>query len=123
MKKATKRKVAEMGAGVLAATALAGAAKYFLSTETGKKDRKEMKAWAIRARREVAKNFEKAKKLNETDYKHLVAHAMKRYGSMEKVNTAEIAKATKDLKAEWKKIHAATKKPSLRKQKVSRKKK
>jgi hypothetical protein len=105
MKKKTKRLAAEVGAGVLTAAALAGAAAYFLSqTKAGKKSRAQAKAWIAKAKQEVVRNVRAARKMTQADYMRLADMAAKRYGSLEKASAPEILKAAREMKAEWKNI-------------------
>lgn len=126
--KKTKRVAIGVGAGVLTAAALAAAAGYLLSS---KQQRAKVKAWAVKARREVAKNVRVAKRMGEKEYRRVVDQAVKRYGSMNKVNTAEILKTAGEMKAEWQRLRknaeviakmAGVKKPA-RPKKVRRAKK
>ena len=97
----------EVGAGVLTAAALAGAAAYVLSD---KKRTAKAKAWAVKARKEIVKNVKTAKKIGEKEYARMVDKAAKRYGSLHKVGAAELLKVAKDMKGEWKRIQAQAKK-------------
>ncbi|MGC9968867.1 MAG: hypothetical protein ABSC29_04040 [Minisyncoccia bacterium] len=101
MSKKTKRMATEIGAGVLTAAALAAAGAYLLSD---KKRRAKAKAWAVKARREVAKNVKTARRMGEAEYKRVVERATKRYGSLHKVNVAEVMRTARDLKAEWQRM-------------------
>ena len=101
MSKKTKRMAMEVGAGVLTAAALAAAGAYLLSD---KKRRAKAKAWVMKARHEVAKNMKTARRMGEAEYKRAVDRATKRYGSLHKVNMAEVMKTARDLKAEWQRM-------------------
>jgi hypothetical protein len=101
MKKRIRRIAQEMGAGVLTAAALAAVATYLLSN---KKQKAKMKTWAVNAKKEVVKRVKQAKRLSEGEYKHIVDQAMKRYGSLNKVDRAEIARIARDMKGEWRRI-------------------
>ncbi len=101
MKKRTRRMAMEAGAGVLTAAALTAAAAYLLSN---KKQRTRAKAWVVKARKEVAKNVKKARRMGEKDYHRVVARATKRYAGLHNVNTAELIKVTCDMKDEWKRL-------------------
>jgi hypothetical protein len=109
---ATKKKVNnvkgwEIGGAVTAAVLAAAAGVYLLSD---KKTKTKAKKWVVAARKEIVKNAKVAKKLGEKEYGHMVDQAIKRYGSMEDMTPAEMIAAGKELKAEWKKIHAEAKK-------------
>ncbi len=101
MKKRMRKMAMEAGAGVLTAAALAAAAAYLLSD---KKQRTRAKAWVARARKEVAKNVRKAHRMGKKEYHRAVTRAMKRYAGLHNVNAAELVKATRDMKDEWKRL-------------------
>jgi len=105
MKKKTKKLAAEVGAGVITAAALAGAAAYFLAnTKEGKKQRAKAKVWVAQARREVVRNVRAARKMSQADYMRLADMAAKRYGKLQHASGAEMIAAAREMKAEWKNI-------------------
>jgi hypothetical protein len=99
-----------IGAGAFAAALAVAAGTYLLSGEKGKARRAKVKAWAVKARKEVARNVKTAKHLGEGEYKVLVQKAMQHYGQLENMTGAEIALAARDLMSEWKAINARAKK-------------
>lgn len=105
-KKSGNARAWEIG-GALTAATIAAAGAYLLSD---KKTKAKAKKWVAAARKEVVKNAKVAKKLGEKEYGRLVEQAVKRYGSLEKMSAADIVAAGKELKGEWKKIHAEAKK-------------
>lgn len=106
-KKGKGMKAWEIGGALTAATVAVAAGAYLLSD---KKTKAKAKKWAVSARKEVAKSAKMAKKLGEKEYGKLVDQTVKHYGSMENVTAAEVIAAAKDLKAEWKNIHARAQK-------------
>lgn len=115
MKKTTSKRTklaVEVGVGVITVAALAGAAAYVLSD---KKRTAKAKAWVVKAREEIVKNVKAAKRMGEKEYARIVDAATKRYGSLHNVNAAELVKAAKGIKAEWKMIQAEAKKMGKRK--------
>ncbi len=101
MKKKTQRTVVGVGAGVLTAAALAAAGAYLLSD---KKRRTKAKAWVTKTRREVAKHVKTARRMGEKEYHRVVDQAAKHIGAVHEVDMAEIAKAARDIRGEWKNI-------------------
>jgi len=102
IKKSSQRKAIGIGAGAVAAAALAAAAgAYFLSGKEGAKRKAAMKAWAVKARNEVAKQAKTAKRLSEAQYKIMVDRAVKKYGRLEDMSAADMMRAAADIKAEW----------------------
>jgi hypothetical protein len=112
MKKILKNKhhAAEIGAGAVAAAALAMAGGYVLWERMGKEKQAKVKRWVAEARKETAKKVAHAKKLSEGEYKRIVDSVVKQYGSLDDVNKAELQKTATMLKSEWKRIqgHART---------------
>ena len=113
---ATKKKVVkkggnarawEIGGAITAATIAAAAGAYLLSD---KKTKTKAKKWVAEARKEVVKNARVAKKLGEKEYGKIVEQAVKHYGSLENLTAADLIKAGKELKGEWKKIQVEAKK-------------
>lgn len=105
--KKTRNIAIRAGAGVLTAAALAGAAAYLLSD---KQQRTKMKAWVVKAKKEIARNVKVAKRLSGAEYKRIVDRAAKRYGSLHNVNAAEVMKAAQEMKTEWQRIQKEAKK-------------
>lgn len=101
MKRKTKRMAMEAGAGVLTAAALTAAGAYLLSSSS---QRRRAKAWAMKARREVAKNLRVARRMSEAEYKRVVDRATKRYGALHNVNAREALQVAADMKAEWQRM-------------------
>ncbi len=126
--KKSNRHVAEIGAGVVTAAALAAAAAYWLSEKTTKQQRTKAKAWIAKARQEIARHAATARHFGEGEYKKIVDQTLKKYGSIEDVSVADIIKTGRELKAEWKRIQlhakkavkAKHRKPAQKKKRVTR---
>jgi hypothetical protein len=108
---ATKNKHlgAEIGAGAVAAAALALAGGYVLWERMGKTKQAKVKAWVANARKESVKKLAMARSMSETEYNRIVEQAVKHYGAIAKINKPELAKVATDMKAEWKRIQAQAK--------------
>jgi gas vesicle protein len=100
----------KIGAGILTAAALAGAAAYLLSGKEGEKRRAKMKTWAVKAQKDVAQKVKMARQMGEAQYKNLVDEAVKRYGSLEKVNIKELMQVAQEMKGDWKNFQRHVKK-------------
>ena len=105
MKKTTKRNV-KVGAGVAAGVAAALAAAYLVYHNAPASKKKQVKAWVKKARNDAARELKKLKRVSAADYSRIVDKTMRGYKSLKDVSAAEVVKAAKDLKAEWKHIHA-----------------
>src|SRR5581483_5839149 len=90
------------GVGITAAVAAAAAgAYYFYGTADGKKKRKKMEAWAIKARKEVISQIEKLKDVNEDAYHQIVDTVTEKYKKLKDANPAELALMARELKGHW----------------------
>ena len=116
-KKGGNAKAWEIGGAITAATLAAAAGAYLLSD---KKTKAKAKKWVMDARKEVVKHAKAAKKLSEKEYATMVDQAIKRYGSVNKMTTADIIAAGKELKSQWNKIHAEAMKMSKKKKPARR---
>ena len=106
MKKTTKRKIAtgiEIGAATAAAAGIA-AGIYLLSGKHGAKNRKKVKGWVAKARKEVAYEMKRLKKLDQRAYEKIIHGVAKRYKSLKGVNPLEVEKTARELKGDWKNI-------------------
>ena len=103
-KTATGTKVAEVaGAAALAAVA---AGYYFYGTANAKKHRKAASTWAKGLKSDVSKKVKSLKKVDATSVAKIVDEAAKTYHSAKGASIADVHHAAKELKANWKKVHA-----------------
>jgi len=122
-------KAMKVGAGVAVGVAAALAGAYLLYHKPGTPQRKQAKAWVMKARRDAAREMKKMKRVSAAEYGRIIDKAMQRYGSMKEVNAGELMAAAADLKAEWKHIQAEAakavkgSKPVIPKRKVASRKK
>jgi hypothetical protein len=92
---------AVLGVGILAS--LAGA--YFLyGAKDAAKNRKKVKAWALKAKAEVVEKLDKMSEATEEEYAALVDKVMAKYSALKSVDTMEAEALAKDLKKHWKAI-------------------
>lgn len=108
--------------GITAALAAASAAGYFFYGPEGNKNRKQARAWALKAKAEVLGNIENLREVSEEKYQMLVDKAVARYGKKAGVTEADLSALSGELKKYWKNISASVTGPQ-KKKKVSRKKK
>jgi aminoglycoside phosphotransferase len=106
---ARRIKAIKVGAGVAAgiAGALAGA---YLLYERSKPQQRHAKAWVVKARKAAGIEAKQLSSIGESEYRRIVEKAMKHYGAMNKIGTAEIMAAVRDAKSEWKHIKKQAKK-------------
>ena len=106
MKKTTKRKIitgVEIGAATAAVAGVA-AGIYLLSGKHGAKNRKKLKGWAIKARKEVAYEVKRLKKIDRKAYEKIVHGVANRYKSLRGVSSQEVKKVLGELRGDWKNI-------------------
>ncbi len=107
--------------GIGAAVAAAAAGAYFLyGTDKGKKQRHKMEKWTVDARKEVVKQIEKLKDVNEDAYHSVVDNVALRYKKLKDINPAEIAALAIELKGHWNNIQREFKKSKNTVSKISK---
>lgn len=103
-KQTSKKRGAAIGAG-LAAIAAAAAGTYFLyGSKHAAKNRKQVKAWALKARGEVLEQIEKLPDINEKTYQKAVKEVAAQYKAMHRLDAKDITEFVNDLKGHWKDI-------------------
>ena len=101
----TKAKVA-LGAGA-AALAIAGiAGAYFLYGKDGAKNRKQIKAWALKAKGEALEKIEKLKEVNEDAYNMVVDAVSQKYAKLKTTTPEEVEAFVKEMKTYWKHMNS-----------------
>ena len=95
-----------LGNVVLAAgaTVAAVAAGYFLAGPEGKKNRKKIRAWTVKAKGEVLEQLENLGEVSEKAYDDIVKSATKHYGNIAGATDAEVSTLNKELKKYWKDV-------------------
>lgn len=123
-KKAGASVAAAAGAGLAAIAAAAGA--YFLyGSKHAAKNRRQVKAWALKARGEVLEQIEKLPDINEKTYQKAIKDVAARYKALHRLNTKDVAEFTNELKSHWNDIAkevARAAAPVLRKKAKAKKK-
>ncbi|KND47285.1 MAG: hypothetical protein AB199_02560 [Parcubacteria bacterium C7867-004] len=104
-KKMTKMQAAELGAGVLAAVAAAGAAGYyFYGSKNAKKHRSATSKWAKGLKADVVREAKKLKDLDEKAMAVIVENAAKAYKNAKDVTPADLKAAVDELKGNWQSV-------------------
>lgn len=128
-----KESVKKSGNGLEVGLALAGLAAiaggvFLYGTDAGKKKRKIIKGWMLKAKGEVIEKLENMKEVNEENYHKVVDAVEAKYKSLKSVSPEELAEVIADLKKSWKNIvklakaQTAPKKKAVAKKKVVAKK-
>lgn len=94
-----------VGLGVGAA-ALAGAAlgAYAFSGKHGAKNRKRVKVFAAKAKKEIARDLAKLEKVGAKEYRQAASRVVARYRKLKGVHPQEVALLAKELQGEWKRL-------------------
>jgi len=100
-KKGSTGKSVSMGI-VLAGTAAAAAAGvYYLYGTGGKKHRRQIKGWVLKAKGEVLERVERLKEIDEKKYYALVDEVSKKYKKLKHISVNDVAKLSRELKVYW----------------------
>jgi LPXTG cell wall anchor motif len=124
-KKKADGKGVEIGLALAGLAAIAGGV-FLYGTDAGKKKRKEIKGWTLKAKGEVIEKLEQLKDVNEENYHKVVDAVAAKYKTVKSVAPEELAEVVSDLKKSWKhivkiaKTHAAPKKKSAAKKAVAK---
>ena len=111
-KKITKNSSGMIKMTVLGAAGIAGlaATAYFFLGPKGKKNQKNVKAWAIKMKRDVIKQIKiKAGEINQPIYNKIIDTVTSEYKKEMKASHEEINELSKDLKKHWETIGSLSK--------------
>jgi uncharacterized protein YoxC len=111
---AKKHKGLGIGFG-LAAIAAATAGAYFFYSKNAAKNRKQLKAWMVKAKAEVMERLEKTSDLSQKTYEKVVDEVMKKYRGLKKTAPKEVAELSAELKRHWSSIRKELEKATRRK--------
>lgn len=89
-----------IGAAVVAA---AGAA-FLYGTDAGKKSRKKIKGWTLKAKGEILEKLENAKDVSEETYAKVAAGVIDKYKKIKSIEEGELVEFAKELKGHWNSI-------------------
>jgi len=87
-------------AGVVALSA----AGYFLFGPNGKKNRKEIKGWTLRAKGELLEKIEGMEVVTAEGYKKAVEQVTKKYATLKSVTPEELKKLGDEMLKHWRAI-------------------
>lgn len=107
-KRKTDNKTA-IGVGIVIAGIAAAAGAYYFSTPEGKKKRKEIKGWMLKAKGEVMERLEDVEEINREAYEKIVDEVVKGYKKLKRVDAKELAMLALELKSQWEDIKAEAK--------------
>jgi len=112
------RVAAGLGIAALAATA---AAAYYFSGTSGKKHRRQISAWAKKAKAEMVGEIKKMKVVSKSAYEKAAKEVMAKYKQAKNVKPEELAALGRELKGHWNKISKTVSALGKKKEAVNKK--
>lgn len=104
-----KKTAVKIGAGLVAAGALAAAGYYFYGSKNAKNNRKIASKWAAAMKREVVKEVEHLEEASPKAYAAIVDRVAKTYQSARSISVEDVKRAANELKANWETVKRETK--------------
>ncbi len=92
-----------------ASVAALAAGAYFFLGSNGKKNRKHVKAWAVKMKADVIEKLEMTKELSESAYNDIIDTVAQDYKKGKMATNTEINELALDLKKHWKTIGGGAK--------------
>jgi gas vesicle protein len=99
------KKAVAVGAGA----AILGAAAYLLLGPQGKKNRKAVKDWSVKMKKEVALELKKVKSATKPTYDKIVDKIQKKYAILKEVDNDELKNLSQEIKKFWTEIEKKAK--------------
>lgn len=110
-KKTSKGKIAaEIGAGIVAAGAVAAAGYYFYASKSAKKHRKIAAKWAHDLKKKVVQEAKQLDKVDPKKVEKVIDGVVSTYRGLRSVNKADLKRAATELKSNWKLVAEEAKK-------------
>lgn len=102
MEKTTTMSRVEGAVAIAAGIAAVSAAGYLLFGPDGKKNRKVVKGWTLKAKGELLERLEAMESVTAEEYYKAVADVMKKYSAMKSIAPEDIKKITEEFNKSWK---------------------
>lgn len=109
-----KNQTGKIVAGAIGIAAISAVA-YLLMGPNGKKNRKDLKAWMLKMKAEVAEKIEGLKDITKEKYDNIVDEVSKKYSKIKNIDQSDLNNEINHLKKEWSKITNAGKKTVVKK--------
>lgn len=106
-----------VGAGV----AVASAAAYLLMGPEGKKNRKQIKGWAVKMKGEMIEKLEDLQEVTEPVYNKIVDQISEKYAKVKNIDKEDIDEVVGEVKKHWKALAKDAKKSMKTVKKVVKK--
>ena len=98
-----------LGSVFTGATAAAAAGAYYFYGPNGKRHRKLLKGWSVKAKGELLQRVERLPEVNAKDYYDIVDKIARKYAKLKEVNSKELAEFKRELKTHWRTLERKTK--------------
>jgi hypothetical protein len=95
---------AKIGAGLVAAGAVAAAGYYFYGSKNAKQHRGTASTWANNLKKEVLREARGLKNMSAGDFADVVDSVVTTYKGVRSINAADLKRATNELKSNWKMV-------------------
>lgn len=96
--------------GAIAGIAAISVATYLLAGPHGKKNRKDLKAWMLKMKAEVAEKVENLKEVSASKYHDIVNEVANKYSKIKNIDKNDLQAEAMHLKKEWLKMTKSGKK-------------
>lgn len=94
----------KVAAGAAAVAGAAAAGYYFYGSSDAKANRKIAAKWAASMKADVIKQAKKVKNIDRKTLEGIVVNAQKTYSGLKNMDQKEVARAAKELKANWEEV-------------------
>ena len=98
-----------LGAGLAAAAVGAALGSYLLTGKQGKKTKKVLKSWVLKAKGEVLEQLENMNEVGQGAYDTAVDTVAKKYSQLAGVSKEEVDEMAMELKKQWKLVNKGLK--------------
>lgn len=116
---AQKKQTSSTGVGIAVAAAVVAAAgvAFLYGTDSGKKSRKKIKGWTLKAKGEILEKLESAKEISEETFEKIAEQVLAKYSKVKSIEQKELDTFAKELKGHWRSIkkELATSAPKAKK--------
>ncbi len=96
-----------LGVGLTAAAAAAAGAYFLYGSKDAKKNRKQVKSWALKAKAEVLERLEQVESITEREFDELVAAAAATYSSAKSVTKKDVKEFQSEMAENWQDLLAS----------------
>ncbi len=104
MKDGIKNKIGMLGAFLAGAIAASVTGIYYFYGPEGRKNRRKMEIWTLKARAEILDKLEKGKDFTEKKYREIVDAVAEKYAKMKEVGKEKAERIAGRLKEDWEEV-------------------